>query len=728
MAMQSMDLEQLKAVFMRYHPGAEKIWPRVEEAYRFALTAHSGQLRESGQSYITHPLGVARILADLELDAITITAALLHDVVEDTAVDLETVQREFGSEVTLLVDGVTKLSRIDFTSKEEQQAESLRKMFIAMAKDIRVILIKLADRLHNLRTLCFLHAIKQKEIAQETLEIYAPLAHRLGVYKIKSELEDLAFRYMSSADYYSLAEKLAKKRREREDFINHIIAKLEQRLAEVGIYGEIQGRPKNLYSIFNKMKSQDKTLAEIYDLTAVRVIVDNVKDCYGTLGIVHTLWRPIPGRFKDFIAMPKPNMYQSLHTTVVVAKNELAEIQIRTWEMHRTAEYGIAAHWRYKEGAKDDREMDEKLAWLRQLLEWQHDYRDAREYMESLKIDLFPDEVFVFTPRGDVVNLPAGAIPLDFAFRIHTDVGNRCTGARVNGRLVTLDYKLRTGDMVEIITAKQGSPSRDWLKIVRTPQAKNKIRSWFKKERREENIEKGKEMLERELRRQNLDHRQYLKEELLTEVGGRFNFVSAADVYAAVGYGGVTSQQVTGRLQEEYRKRYGEKEPPPLPEIKPAPKLLQAARGVRIQGITNLLVHIARCCTPVPGDEIVGFVTRGRGVSVHRSDCPNLAHQAGTEDRFVEATWEEDSELSYPVVMEVTAMDRPSLLADVTSAISEGKVNITAVRGRTGRDRSAVIQITMVVRDRSHLEYIMNRVKKVKDIYTVRRFIPTGHE
>lgn len=716
-------LAELKKNISRYYP-QEEDWSLVDRAYQFAVRAHSGQRRESGESFIIHPVGVAKILSELELDLTTIIAGLLHDVVEDTDITLEMIREEFGPEVAYLVDGATKLSRVEFSSREEQQAETLRKMFISMAKDIRVVLIKLADRTHNLRTLRHLSIYQQKEIARETLEIYAPLAHRLGIYMIKWELEDLAFRYLQPAEYYLLVDKLAKKRRERESFINRIIAVLQKRLQAVGVRSEIQGRPKHLYSIYHKMQEQGKDLGEIYDLTAVRVIVDSVKDCYGTLGIVHTLWKPIPGRFKDFIAVPKPNMYQSLHTTVVGAENELVEIQIRTWEMHRTAEYGIAAHWRYKEKVKDDREFGEKLAWLRQLLEWQHDFRDARDFMESLKVDLFTDEVYVFTPKGDVIDMPAGAVPLDFAYKIHTDVGNRCTGARVNGRIVTLDYELKMGDMVEIITSKNGSPSRDWLKIVKTPQAKNKIRSWFKRERREENIEKGREMLEREIRRLQIDHKALLKSSIVEEAGRKFNLLTADDLFAAVGYGGVSTQQAIGRLREEYQQQYGSKDEAELPEIKPIKRPPQAAPGVVVQGIDNLLVRMARCCNPVPGDRIAGFITRGRGVSVHRRDCPNLAlQQVADSGRLLEISWEEAVGHSYPVEIEITAQDRANLLADVMTAVSESKVSITAVNGRTDKNRQAVIHLTLIVRDRAHLEQVMSKVKRVKDVYSVNRFI-----
>jgi len=717
-------LEDLKKKITSYASGEED-WPLVEKAYHFALQSHSDQKRESGESYIMHPLGVARILAELELDYITIAGGLLHDVVEDTPVTVEEVREEFGDEVALLVDGVTKLSRFQFKSKEEQQAETLRKMFLAMARDIRVILIKLADRTHNMRTLGHLNTRKQKEIARETLDIYTPLAHRLGIYKIKGELEDEAFRYLQHDEYYRLAEKLDKKRREREDFINETIRLLEQRLEEANIPAEIHGRPKNLYSIYTKMQEQNKDLSEIYDLTAIRVLVDSVKDCYGALGVVHTMWKPIPGRFKDYIAMPKPNMYQSLHTTVVGAKNELVEVQIRTWEMHRTAEYGIAAHWRYKQKTKNEQEFEEKLSWLRQLLEWQQDYRDAHEFMENLKIDLFTDEVFVFTPKGDVIDLPQGSIPLDFAYRIHTDIGNQCTGARVNGRLVPLNYTLKTGDIVEIITSKQGSPSRDWLKMVKTSTAKNRIRNWFKKERKEENIERGKYILEKELKRMNIDSSTLLKEDFLKAVGTRFNLQSVDDVYAAVGYGGVSSQQVIGRLREEYRKVYGEEKDVQMPpKARPVPRKERDKKGVRVHGLDNLLVRFARCCNPVPGDDIVGLITRGRGISVHRKDCPNLNQEPNLAQRMLEVSWEESGDSYYPVDIEVTAMDRTNLLSEVIFSISENRVNISAVKGRTDKNNMAIINLTLVVKDAAHLNYVMNKVKKIDDVYTVRRYIP----
>lgn len=715
-----MSLEALKAQIKGYYP-AEPNWSLLEKAYHFAVSAHQGQKRFSGELYITHPLGVATILAELELDLDTIIAGLLHDVVEDTEALLEHISQEFGKEVAMLVDGVTKLSKLEYRSKEEHQAENLRKMFIAMAKDIRVLLIKLADRTHNMRTLKYLTSIKQQVISRETLEIYAPLAHRLGIYKIKWELEDLAFRFLERDCYYALVDRLAKKREEREEFISQIIAVLQPKLQEMGIDAHISGRPKHLYSISQKMKEQGKEFHEIYDLTAIRIIVESLKDCYGALGIVHTLWKPIPGKFKDYIAMPKTNMYQSLHTLAMVGKNELLEVQIRTLEMHRTAEYGIAAHWRYKEkkDGRHDVELDDKLSWLRQIVELQQDSKDANEFMESVKIDLFTDQVFVFTPKGDVVELVAGSIPLDFAYKIHTDIGHRCIGARINGRLLPLDYELKTGDIVEVMISKQGHPSRDWLNMVKSSGAKAKIRSWFKKERRDENLGKGKEMLEKELRKQDLDPSQYLKSPFLQEMGKKFNVHSEEDVYMAIGLGGITAAQAVSRLKEEYRKKFGAVAPEPLKEFKPQ-KPGKTGKGVQIDGIDNLLLRFAKCCTPVPGDRIVGVVTRGRGVSIHRSDCPNV-QQRTERQQLLDASWEERADGAYPVEIEVSAMDRPQILMDVVNAVSECKVNITALNGRSTKDRISLISMTLMVADLVHLDNIISRINRVKDVYHVHR-------
>ncbi|MBS4029997.1 MAG: bifunctional (p)ppGpp synthetase/guanosine-3',5'-bis(diphosphate) 3'-pyrophosphohydrolase [Clostridiales bacterium] len=715
-----MNLNGLKEQIKSYYP-VEPDWSRLEAAYRYAVQAHQGQKRFSGELYITHPLGVAIILAELEMDMDTIVSGLLHDVVEDTEVTLVNIEKEFGSDIAMLVDGVTKLSKLEYKSKEEHHAENLRKMFLAMAKDIRVLLIKLADRTHNMRTLKYLTSFKQQEISHETLEIYAPLAHRLGIYKIKWELEDLAFRYMERDRYYALVDRLAKKRNERESFISQIIEMLEPKLEEVSIQANITGRPKHLYSISQKMKEQNKEFHEIYDLTAIRIIVDSLKDCYGTLGIVHTLWKPIPGKFKDYIAMPKPNMYQSLHTLVMVGKNELLEVQIRTWDMHRIAEYGIAAHWRYKEkDPRHDADLDGKLSWLRQIMELQHDSKDAHEFMESVKIDLFTDEVFVFTPKGDVIDLPAGSIPLDFAYKIHTDIGHRCIGARINGRLVPLEYELKTGDIVDIMTSKTGTPSRDWVNMVKSSGAKAKIRAWFKKERRDENLTKGKELLEKELRKQECELNLYMKPGLLHEVCRKFNIMSEEDLFVSIGLGGISPQQAVTRLKEEYYKKHGKPEPEPIKEFKPQKAVSKTGKGVKIEGIDNVLLRFAKCCTPVPGDDIVGVVTRGRGVSIHRGDCPNVINR-GEKQHLLEAHWEDFGDGSYPVEVEISAMDRPQILMDVVNAVSECKVNITALNGRSTKDRLSLIQMTVMVHNRNHLESVINRVNKVKDVFNVHR-------
>ncbi|AVX21458.1 GTP pyrophosphokinase [Carboxydocella sporoproducens DSM 16521] len=704
----------------------------VEKAYQKAAAAHAGQVRQSGEPYISHPLAVAYILAQLELDLVTIAAALLHDVVEDTEVTLEEIRQEFGDEVALLVDGVTKLSRIEYRSKEEQQAENWRKMLLAMARDIRVILIKLADRLHNMRTLKFQSPRKQKEIAAETLDIYAPLANRLGIFRIKWELEDLSLRYLEPEMYYELVERIAKKRTEREALINQVIKELSERLAAVGIGAEISGRPKHFYSIYKKMWQQQKDLSEIYDLIAVRVIVDNVKDCYGTLGIVHTLWTPVPGRFKDYIAMPKQNMYQSLHTTVIGPNGEPLEVQIRTWEMHRTAEYGIAAHWRYKEGIKEPGELDEKLTWLRQILEWQRELGDAKEFIENLKIDLFDESVFVFTPKGDVIELPAGSVPIDFAYRIHTDVGHRCVGAKVNGKIVPLDYKLKNGDIVEIITSRQAAPSRDWLQLVQTPQAKNRIKQWFKREKREENILRGRELLEKEARKAGLELED-IKQERLQEICRKFTVSSPEDLLAAVGDGTFTAVQVLNKIKELKEEREKAQRPKTAASelqeaqdvVKPWKGGGRANQGIMVWGMDNLLVRLARCCSPVPGDPIVGYVTRGKGVSVHRADCHNVVNFQETEkERIIEVTWEQGYTDNYQVKLEIAAMDRAGLLSDVMAVLSDLKISANSVSARSLRNNQAAIELVLEVKGLEQLNYIINRIRKVRDVYEIRRTAP----
>ena len=701
----------------------------IEKAFHFADQAHEGQLRRSGEPYIIHPIKVAEILVDLQLDAVTVISGILHDVVEDTPITLQEISDTFGEEVAHLVDGVTKLGRIKYKSKEEQQAENHRKMFVAMAKDIRVILIKLADRLHNMRTLKHLPEEKQRRIANETLEIFAPLAHRLGISTVKWELEDIALRYMNPQQYYRIVHLMKRKRAEREEYLSKVIKSIDQKLDDLDIHGEIVGRPKHIYSIYRKMTKQNKRFDEIYDLLAVRVIVDTIKDCYAVLGTVHTLWKPMPGRFKDYIAMPKANMYQSLHTTVIGPNGEPLEVQIRTYEMHHTAEFGIAAHWAYKEGKEEvETPFENKLTWFREILEWQNDYKDAQEFMESLKMDLFADAVFVFTPKGDVIELPQGSVPLDFAYRIHTEVGNRCIGAKVNGKIVPLDHKLKTGDIIEVLTSKHSyGPSQDWLKIAKSSQARNKIKQWFKKEKREENILKGRESIERELRRQGYDPNVVMSQDHLREVSQKFNFNDDEDMLAAIGYGGITAMQIITRLVEKYKKtNEDDDEFSKGIELRPpvsTPVKKSVANGVKVKGVDNLLVRFSRCCNPVPGDEIIGFITRGRGVSIHRSDCPNVQDQKDGNERFIFVEWDNSREQSYTVDIEVTGMDRRGLLNEVLQAVSETKTNMTAVSGKSDKNKMASILMTILIHNKDHLHSVVERIKRVKDVYTVRRIM-----
>jgi len=715
----------------------------VDKAYKFAEVAHRNQLRNSGEDYILHPLAVAQILIELEMDEATIAASLLHDVVEDTLYTIADIEKEFGSEIALLVDGVTKLGRIAYKSKMEQQVENLRKMFLAMAKDIRVILIKLADRLHNMRTLKYHSIEKQKEIALETLEIFAPLASRLGIFRIKWELEDLSFRYLKPEEYYDLVERIALKRREREAYISEVIVQIRQRFNEVEIYADIAGRPKHFYSIYRKMMTQNKELSEIYDLMAIRVVVESVNDCYGALGIIHTLWKPIPGRFKDYIAMPKPNMYQSLHTTLIGVHGEPFEIQIRTSEMHRTSEYGIAAHWKYKEGSTiesspkeignkaESVNFEQKLSWLRQLLEWQHDSRDAGEFMESLKIDLFADTVFVFTPKGDVVELPAGSCPVDFAYRVHTDVGHRCIGAKINGRIVPLETKLTNGDILEIMTSKQGgSPSRDWLTFIKTSQAKNRIRQWFKKEQREDNIIRGREILDREVRKLGLEPGNFLKLDSLLAIGKSQNFVGIDDLFAAIGDGVLTPNKVLMRLREELSKEEREKMHLDTlqqgEEKKPSP-YGKASHGVRVKGVDNVLVRFSRCCNPLPGDAIIGYITRGRGVSIHRADCSNmLSHAHEEHERVVEVMWDEQIDSTYPVDIQIYGKDKPRLVTEVMNTVLDTRTHILGITARVEKDTIAHIQLRVEIRNVEQLKMVMHKIRKIKDITEVDRVYSGG--
>ena len=712
-------------IIKKYNPSDDM--DIVERAYNYAFKAHYGQKRVSGEDYIVHPLEVAKILAELNMDNITIAAGILHDVIEDTKCTYEDCKSLFGEEIAMLVDGVTKLGRLEYKTKEEQQAESLRKMFIAMAKDIRVVLIKLADRLHNMRTLRYMPTEKQKDKARETMEIYAPIAHRLGISKVKWEMEDLALRYLEPKGYYELVEKVAKKRKEREDEINHVMEILKEKLKEVGIDAHIEGRPKSFYSIYRKMYYQNKSFEQIFDLTAVRIIVDTVKDCYGVLGIVHTLWKPIPGRFKDYVAMPKPNMYQSLHTTLLGSGGQPFEVQIRTWEMHRTSEIGIAAHWKYKEGKTSQTEFDEKLKWLRQMLEWQNEIKDTREFMETLKIDLFTDEVYVFTPKGDVVDLPVESTPIDFAYKIHSQIGNRCIGAKINGRIVPLDYKLQNGDIVEIITsAVANGPSRDWLKIVKSSQAKNKIRQWFKKERREENIQKGKELLEKEVRRHGYASAQLLRSEWMEAIYKKFSLHSVDDVYSSLGYGGLTPNQVITKLKEEFRKtqKLEEREDESIEhQIDKAQEKRKrySTTGVKVKGVENILIRFSKCCNPVPGDEIVGYITKGRGVSVHQKDCPNVADLMNEEERFVVVEWNSQTKESYNADVEIRATDRKGLLAEITAIIDESKINITSFHSRTTKDKMAIINFILEIHDVEQLNKLIRKFRKIDGVMDVFR-------
>jgi len=701
----------------------------VERAWDYAEQAHHGQIRESGEPYFDHPAAVAFILADMDLDPNTIAAGLLHDVVEDTGKHYEELASSFGPEVAGLVDGVTKLSRMDFKTREEQQAESLRKMFVAMAKDIRVILIKLADRLHNMRTLRECQLDKQKRVAGETVEIYAPLAHRLGMWRIKWELEDLALRYLEPGVYYELVEKVATKRQEREGYIEEARQTLSAALEEIGVPAEIQGRPKHFYSIYQKMIKQGKDFSEIWDLMGLRVIVGTLRECYAVLGAVHSIWKPIPGRFKDYVAMPKSNMYQSLHTTVIGPRGEPLEIQIRTWEMHRTAEYGIAAHWRYKDGGVGGGDFEDKITWLRQILDWQKETHNGTEFVETLKVDLFSDEVYVFTPKGDVKTLPAGSTPIDFAYAVHTDIGNRCAGARVNGRMVPLGTLLATGDIVEIVTNKaQTGPSRDWLNIAKTSKAKGKIRQWFKEQRREESIERGKEMLERDLRRMGHEVHANLKEERLAEAAHKFSYQNADDLLASIGYGKLSAAMVVGKLVPE---KAAEKSPESVFEeaarpLAGATRPSRSTHGVVVRGIDGVLVRFARCCNPVPGDPIVGYITRGRGVSVHREDCPNISAMMGEDEgRQVDVSWDTGNATSYPVEIEMEASDSPGLLTGVMNAVLEMKAHVSAVNARTLRNRMALINMTVEINDVAHMNNVIGRLKRLQGVQNVHRARPS---
>ena len=701
---------------------------QVLKAFELADKAHEGQLRASGEPYIMHPLAVADILAHLQIDHITLMAALMHDVVEDTSYSKEDLEEMFGSEVAFLVDGVTKLNQFQYETKEDRQMENYRKMILAMAKDVRVVVIKLGDRLHNMCTLKHMRSDKQKRIAKETLEIFAPLAHRLGIFNVKWELEDLSFRYLEPEKYYDLVDQMKQKRQAREDIVNDTMSQLTKALGEAHIKADIKGRPKHFYSIYKKMKKDNRDLSQIYDLLAVRVIVDTIPDCYAVLGIAHSLWKPLPYRFKDYISMPKSNMYQSLHTTVIGTMGQPVEIQIRTWEMHRVSEYGVAAHWRYKEGNKNgDKDFDQKVAWLRQVLEWQ-DTSNPTELVNALKLDVFSGEVFVFTPKGDVVKLPIGSVPLDFAYRVHTDVGHRCVGAKVNGKIVPLDYTLQNGDIVDIITSKTGRPSLDWLNIVGSSESKSKIRNWFKRENKAENIEKGLEALEKEAKRLNYNWKELIADNRLQQVTKQLKAGTEEEMFAACGYGGIPVSTVLLRLIELYKKsKEAEESKRSTEQIieklkSQGPKTTKNGTGVLVKGEAGVMVRMAKCCNPVPGDDIIGYITRGRGVSVHRSDCTSLGHTPEDLERMIEVSWDGSSGESFHVGIDIQAYDRNGLLMEVMAVLSELKITITNINAKVQEDTKTVsINVVVDIRDISQLDFVMTKLRRIREVYTVQR-------
>ena len=721
---------------LKYHPSTDI--SMIEKAYKVASEAHEGQKRKSGEPYIIHPLCVAIILADLELDKETIVAGLLHDAVEDTWMTYEEVEKEFGSEVALLVDGVTKLGQLSYSAdKVEVQAENLRKMFLAMAKDIRVILIKLADRLHNMRTLQYMRPEKQQEKARETMDIYAPIAMRLGISKIKVELDDLSLKYLKPDVYYDLVHKVALRKSEREQFVGAIVKEVKKHMDDANIKAQVDGRVKHFFSIYKKMVNQDKTIDQIYDLFAVRILVDTVKDCYAALGVIHEMYKPIPGRFKDYIAMPKPNMYQSLHTTLIGPNGQPFEIQIRTYEMHRTAEYGIAAHWKYKESsdgkAPVGKSEEEKLNWLRQILEWQRDMSDNKEFMSLLKndLDLFADSVYCFTPQGDVKTLPSGSTPVDFAYSVHSAVGNKMVGARVNGKLVPIEYEIKNGDRIEIITSQNSQgPSRDWLKLVKSTQAKSKINQWFKKELKEDNILKGKEMLAQYARAKGFKIANYTKTQYLEAVLRKYGFRDWDSVLAAIGHGGLKEGQVFNKLVEAYDKENkknltDEQVLEAASETQEKLHIAKSKSGIVVKGIHDVAVRFSKCCNPIPGDEIVGFVTRGRGITIHRTDCVNVLNMSETDrTRLIEAEWQQPDtkeKEKYTAEIQVYANNRTGLLVDLSKIFTERKIDLRSINSRTSKQEKATISMSFEIGSKEELRSLIEKIRQVESVIDVER-------